>query len=153
MHECHPIRSFVATSWFEMNVNAKTSRERVYAIVRQIPGGKVMTYGQLAIILDEGYTARTVGHVMHGADDDVPWQRVINSQGKCSTGRLTIPLNLQQALLEAEGVIFNSKGKCSLETYQWHPHGYDPDDDDQHTLFAPDAAESIAASRVFRQLL
>ena len=47
-----------------------------------------MTYGQLAIILGEGYTARTVGYVMHGSPDDVPWQRVINSQGKCSTGQI-----------------------------------------------------------------
>ena len=51
-----------------MNVNDKIYRERVYQIVRQIPVGKVMTYGQLAIILGEGYTARTVGYVMHGSD-------------------------------------------------------------------------------------
>ncbi|MEK7855788.1 MAG: MGMT family protein, partial [Acidobacteriota bacterium] len=73
-----------------MNVNDKTYRERVFGIVRQIPAGRVMTYGQIAGILGEGYTARTVGYVMHGADDDVPWHRVINSQGKCSTGRLTL---------------------------------------------------------------
>ena len=84
-------------------VNDKLYRERVYAIVLQIPKGNVMTYGQLAIVLGEGYTARTVGYVMHGSDEGVPWQRVINSQGKCSTGRLTIPMNLQQELLEAEG--------------------------------------------------
>src|SRR5258706_9133123 len=119
-----------------MNVNDKLYRERVYAIVRQIPLGKVMTYGQLAIILGEGYTARTVGYAMHNADVDVPWQRVINSQGKCSTGRLTIPINLQQELLEAEGVVFNEKSKCDLGQFQWHPDGYEPDDDEQQTLFA-----------------
>jgi methylated-DNA-protein-cysteine methyltransferase-like protein len=113
----------------------KTYRERVYQIVRQIPVGKVMTYGQLAIILGEGYTARTVGYVMGGSDEDVPWQRVINSQGKCSTGRLTIPLNLQQELLEAEGVIFSASGKCDLRTYQWFPEGFEPDDDEQISLF------------------
>ena len=86
--------------------NDKVYREHVYTIVRQIPKGKVMTYGQLAIILGEGYTARTVGYVMHGLDEGVPWQRVINSQGKCSTGQLTIPMNLQQELLEAEGRCF-----------------------------------------------
>ena len=59
-----------------------------------------MTYGQIAEMLGEGYTARTVGYVMHGADtENVPWQRVINSQGKCSTGRLTVPLDLQQQIL------------------------------------------------------
>src|SRR5215813_6240168 len=90
-------------------------RERVYAIVRQIPKGRVMTYGQLAEILGEGYTARTVGYVMHGADsENVPWQRVINSQGKCSTGKFTLPVNLQQSILESEGVKFDAKGKCDL---------------------------------------
>lgn len=95
-------------------------RERVYRIVRKIPPGKVMTYGQIALILGEGYTPRTVGYVMfNSADEGVPWQRVINAQGRCSTGRLTIPLNLQQELLEAEGVKFNDKGKCDLNIYQW----------------------------------
>ena len=118
-----------------MNVNHPAYRELVYEIVRKIPVGKVMTYGQIAIILGEGYTARTVGYVMHGAGDDVPWQRVINSQGKCSTGRLTIPINLQQELLEAEGVEFNVAGKCDLNVYQWFPEGHEPEDDDQIDLF------------------
>lgn len=116
-------------------VNDKLYRERVYAIVRQIPKRKVMTYGQLAIILGEGYTARTVGYVMHGSVEGVPWQRVINSQGKCSTGRLTIPMNLQQELLEAEGVVFNASGKCDLSQFQWFPEGFEPDGDDQTSLF------------------
>ena len=117
-------------------VDDKTYRERVYRLVRQIPVGRVMTYGQIAIILGEGYTPRTVGYVMHGGDsNNVPWQRVINSQGKCSTGRLTIPINLQQELLEAEGVVFNERGKCDLREYQWYPEGFSPDDDDQIQLF------------------
>ena len=118
-----------------MIVNDPAYRERVYAIVRQIPRGKVMTYGQIAAIAGEGYTARTVGYVMHGAGDDVPWQRVINSQGKCSTGRLTIPLNLQQELLEAEGVAFKLSGKCDLSEYLWYPAGSEPADDEQIRLF------------------
>src|SRR5687768_5504764 len=113
-----------------MNVDDKTYREAVYAIVRRIPPGRVMTYGQFASILGEGYTSRTVGYVMHGADtENVPWQRVINSQGKCSTGRLTIPVNLQQELLEAEGVVFGPSGKCDLSTLQWYPKGFEPDDE------------------------
>ena len=118
-----------------MIVNDKTYREAVYAIVRQIPPGNVMTYGQLAIVLGECYTARTIGYVMHGADEGVPWQRVINSQGKCSTGRLTIPINLQQELLEAEGVIFNATGKCDLGKFQWFPDGFGNEEDDQISLF------------------
>lgn len=118
-----------------MNVNDKTYREHVYTVVCQIPAGKVMTYGQLAIVLGDGYTARTVGYVMHGSDEGVPWQRVINSQGKCSTGRLTIPMNLQQDLLEAEGVVFSEIGKCDLKIFQWFPDGFEYDEDIQTSLF------------------
>ena len=83
-----------------MSIKEADYRENVYALVRQIPPGRVMTYGQIASILGEGYTPRTVGYVMFAADtEDVPWQRVINSQGRCSTGRLTIPVNLQQAVM------------------------------------------------------
>lgn len=105
----------------------KTYQDRVYELVRTIPRGRVMTYGQIATILGEGYTPRTVGYVMHAADtDDIPWQRVINSQGKCSTGKMTIPMNLQQSMLEDEGVIFNAAGKCDLTVYQWDPERRGP---------------------------
>ena len=119
-----------------MNIaNDQNYRERVYEIVRTIPSGRVMTYGQLAGILGEGYTPRTIGYVMHGAEtESVPWQRVINSQGACSTGRMTMPLNLQQSMLESEGVQFNEKGKCDLAQYLWYPEGYEPEDDSQRSL-------------------
>ena len=111
-------------------------REGVYAIVKQIPKGRVMTYGQLAEILGEGYTARTVGYVMHGADsENVPWQRVINAQGKCSTGKLTLPINLQQSILESEGVKFNAGGKCDLKTYLWSPEGFEEHEEKPPSLF------------------
>jgi methylated-DNA-protein-cysteine methyltransferase-like protein len=118
-----------------MNVNDKQYRERVFDIVRKIPKGRVMTYGQIAGLLGEDYTARTVGYVMHGSDDGVPWQRVINSQGKCSTGRLTMPLNLQQSMLEQEGVVFSKSGKCDLSEFQWWPEGFEPEEVEQVELF------------------
>jgi methylated-DNA-protein-cysteine methyltransferase-like protein len=119
-----------------MNVNETGYREKVYKIVNEIPRGKVMTYGQIADMLGEGYTARTVGYVMHGADtSNVPWQRVINSQGKCSTGRMTIPVNLQQSMLKQEGVEFNEKGKCDLAVFQWFPDGFEPGSEEA-TLFS-----------------
>jgi methylated-DNA-protein-cysteine methyltransferase-like protein len=96
-------------------------RERVYKLVRQIPRGRVMTYGQIAVILGQGYTPRTVGFVMHRADErQTPWHRVINSQGRCSTGGIVLPADKQQRMLEAEGVKFIS-GKCDLETFTWQP--------------------------------
>ena len=113
-----------------MNIaNDRAYRERVYELVRQIPRGRVMTYGQIAFVLGEGYTPRTVGYVMHAADSEgVPWQRVINSQGKCSTGRMTIPVNLQQTMLEQEGVAFDVKEKCDLRQYEWWPEDSEPED-------------------------
>jgi methylated-DNA-protein-cysteine methyltransferase-like protein len=92
-------------------------RERVYRIVRSIPRGRVMTYGQLAEILGDGYTPRTVGFVMHGSDDRTPWHRVINAQGACSTGRIALPSDKQQRMLAAEGVEFNERGRCDLQRY------------------------------------
>jgi methylated-DNA-protein-cysteine methyltransferase-like protein len=96
-------------------------RERVYRIVRSIPRGRVMTYGQLAEILGEGYTPRTIGFVMHGSDDRTPWHRVINAQGGCSTGKIALPSDKQQRMLAAEGVEFNERGRCDLQRYLWIP--------------------------------
>jgi methylated-DNA-protein-cysteine methyltransferase-like protein len=96
-------------------------RERVYKIVRRIPRGRVMTYGQIAELLGEGYTARTVGFCMHSSPDGTPWHRVINAQGKTSTGKVVLPFDKQQRLLEQEGVVFNQSNRCDLETYLWIP--------------------------------
>jgi methylated-DNA-protein-cysteine methyltransferase related protein len=117
-------------------------RERVYEIVRRIPTGRVMTYGQIAEILGEGYTPRTVGFVMHAANEETtPWQRVINSQGACSTGRVILPPDKQQRMLEAEGVVFDARGRCDLGRYRWTPEGAeraeeDEDDEAQPSLFS-----------------
>ncbi len=117
-------------------VDEQSYREKVYEIVRQIPSGKVMTYGQIAEILGEGYTARTIGFVMHAADTEkISWQRVINSKGGCSTGKLLVPFNIQQKLLEDEGIEFNDKGFCDLNIYRWFPEGFKIDDDEQPSLF------------------
>ena len=99
----------------------KNYRARVFEIVRQIPEGRVMTYGQIAAILGDNYTPRTVGYVMNASDEGVPWQRVINAQGGCSTGHVVLPPDKQQRMLESEGVKFNEKGRCDLKIYRWQP--------------------------------
>ena len=122
--------------------DAASYRERVYRIVRRIPAGRVMTYGQIADILGEGYTARTVGFVMHAADENDPWHRVINSQGACSTGRVLLPSNKQQRMLEAEGIHFDARGRCDLARYRWTPEVVEQqqsahrDELDQGSLFS-----------------
>jgi methylated-DNA-protein-cysteine methyltransferase related protein len=115
-------------------------RERVYKIVERIPKGRVMTYGQIAEILGEGYTPRTVGFVMHAANEEkTPWQRVINSQGACSTTRVILPPDKQQRMLEAEGIIFDARGRCDLKRYRWTPEEVEQakgeDDEAQPSLF------------------
>ncbi|MFN7947189.1 MAG: MGMT family protein [Blastocatellia bacterium] len=117
-------------------------RERVYELVLRIPRGRVMSYGLVAQVLGAGYDARAIGNVMHATPDDgrnIPWHRVINAQGGCSTAGLTTPPDLQQRLLEAEGLVFNDKGRCDLKRYLWTPPEYDAAnqaDDLQGNLFS-----------------
>jgi methylated-DNA-protein-cysteine methyltransferase-like protein len=89
--------------------------------VRRIPSGRVMTYGQIAELLGDGYTPRTVGFCMHSAPEGTPWHRVINAQGKCSTGRVVLPHNKQQLMLEYEGVVFDKNGRCELQQFLYIP--------------------------------
>lgn len=94
---------------------------RIYALVRQIPPGRVTTYGRIA--REVGCTARTVGFAMAAlpSGHDVPWQRVINSQGKVSPRRSDDGDIIQRQLLEAEGVLFDPHGRVDLVRYGWEP--------------------------------
>jgi methylated-DNA-protein-cysteine methyltransferase-like protein len=84
-----------------------------------------MTYGQIARLLGGRYSPRLVGWAMHATPRDernIPWHRVINSQGGISTGKvLTHNPDLQKWMLEAEGVAFDDRDKCDLSAYQWSP--------------------------------
>jgi methylated-DNA-protein-cysteine methyltransferase related protein len=100
--------------------------ERVWQLVRQVPLGNVATYGQIALMLPapngveletyKVYGPRWVGGAMAACPDDVPWQRVINSQGKISERP---GAEKQRQLLEAEGIEF-LKDKVDLKRYGWH---------------------------------
>ncbi len=106
-------------------------RERAYELVLRIPVGRVMSYGLVARVLGAGYDARAIGNLMYATPKDernIPWHRVINSQGACSTAGMTTPPDLQQRLLEAEGVVFNDKGRCKIESYLWTPPEYDAEE-------------------------
>jgi methylated-DNA-protein-cysteine methyltransferase-like protein len=119
-------------------------RERVYKIVRRIPRGRVMTYGQIAELLGEGYTPRTVGFAMHSSPDGTPWQRVLNAQGATSTGRIVLPHDKQQRLLEQEGVVFNENNRCDLEKYLWIPKTKAPPS--EATLYKASRAKATKSS-------
>ena len=97
-------------------------------IVRAVPHGKVVTYGQVALMAGSPRAARQVGAVLHGirnSEDDVPWQRVINASGGISTFKVGSG-ELQVALLKAEGVEVGHGGEglgpqVDLKAYQWRP--------------------------------
>ena len=95
--------------------------ERVYLIVRQIPHGQVTSYGAIARMLGYPRGARTVGWALHSlpAASDVPWQRVINSQGRISTHRRQHDLSGQRQLLEAEGVLFDERARVDFDRFGW----------------------------------
>jgi methylated-DNA-protein-cysteine methyltransferase-like protein len=81
-----------------------------------------MTYGQIATLLGNRLSARAVGWAMHGCPEGLPWQRVVNASGGCSTDRLPdAPPGLQRALLEAEGVRFGDRETLDLERYRFIP--------------------------------
>ena len=104
-----------------MDVDA-SFRERVLALVARIPAGRVMTYGQLALLAGHPSAARQAGYVLNSLADgsDLPWQRVINAQGKVSTHKVGFG-DLQEKLLRAEGVQFDAAGRCDLPRLLWWP--------------------------------
>lgn len=113
-----------------------TFAQRVYAWVRQVPRGRVVTYGQVAsgIIPPANVDAETyrrwsaiwVGGAMASAPEDVPWQRVVNSQGRISI-KNPAQASAQRLLLEQEGVRFGPNDRIDLAMYGWNP--------DQPSLF------------------
>ncbi len=95
--------------------------ERVYAIVRRVPRGRVITYGAVAGLLGDRRLARQVGWAMRRCPADVPAHRVINAGGGVSGGRHPGDEPLRQVLLKAEGVRFGVDGRCDLARYAWKP--------------------------------
>lgn len=97
--------------------------ERVWLVVRQIPRGRVASYGQIAALLGHPQAARTVGWALSAlrGDEvaDVPWQRVINSAGRISISRADLSADLQRALLEEEGIEFDARGYVDWRRFGW----------------------------------
>ncbi|MBW4655722.1 MAG: MGMT family protein [Kaiparowitsia implicata GSE-PSE-MK54-09C] len=96
----------------------------IYAVVQQIPVGRVATYGQIATLANLHGKARLVGYALYRVVDgsSIPWHRVINAQGKVSESPFRNGSDdLQRSLLEAEGVEFNHAGHINLRQYQWQP--------------------------------
>ncbi len=107
---------------------------RIYDVVRQVPRGKVTTYGDVAALVGQGCDARIVGYAMAVCPDDVPWQRVINAQGKISV-RPGEGAQKQRMRLEAEGVVFDQRGRIDLKKYRWGQPGDEAMKPEQPSLF------------------
>lgn len=106
----------------EVQAPRRSAWEVVYTLVRTIPRGRVMTYGQIAGLLGHLLSPKAVGWAMHSCPDDVPWHRVVNASGGCSTERRgDLPLGMQRALLGAEGVEFRLNETLDLARYRWEP--------------------------------
>jgi methylated-DNA-protein-cysteine methyltransferase-like protein len=81
-----------------------------------------MTYGQISALLGGRLSPAAVGWALHGCPPRVPWQRVVNASGGCSTERLPdVPPGLQRELLEREGVEFRANDTLDLDEYRWSP--------------------------------
>lgn len=101
-------------------MSASPSYRKIWAAVRKIPRGEVATYGQIALLAGLPGAARQVGYALHAlpADaDHVPWQRVVNAKGEVSPRAYPGAELEQRALLEAEGVRFDARGKIDLARY------------------------------------
>ena len=120
--------------------NQQAYYEQVWNLVRQIPPGKVASYGQIALLIPpppgvefdsyKAFSPRWVGGAMAACPDDVPWQRVINSQGKISKRP---GAEKQRGRREEEGVVF-VKDKVDFKKYGWKGPG-DVDEPRQEKLF------------------
>ena len=94
--------------------------KRIYAVVRRIPRGRVATYGQVAELAGLDGHARQVGYALHALRlNNVPWHRVVNAFGGISPRSGSDSHELQRALLEAEGVKIDLRGRIELKVFRW----------------------------------
>jgi len=97
--------------------------EKVVEIIKYIPEGKVMTYGQIATLAGSHRGARQVVRVLHSLSEKykLPWHRVINSKGEISIKDYE-GHNLQKMLLENEGIKFNAHNVIDLNEFQFREY-------------------------------
>jgi methylated-DNA-protein-cysteine methyltransferase-like protein len=104
----------------ERPADADSLPQRLARLLRQVPAGRVVTYGWLARWLGMPRGARQVGWAMHQITDadDLPWYRVVNMRGESSL-RDPAGVALQRALLQDEGVEFDAEGRVDLARFGW----------------------------------
>ncbi len=107
------------------SADSRTTYEQIWEIVRQIPRGKVATYGQVASEAGFPGQARRVGYALHSLPDSsgVPWHRVINASGRISFPKGSEAYGRQRRLLRKEGIIL-SKEIIDLNRFGWLSDSY-----------------------------
>jgi methylated-DNA-protein-cysteine methyltransferase-like protein len=94
---------------------------KVYKLAKQIPYGKVTTYGHIAEAIGIKSSARTVGWALNGCGRDIPAHRVVNRVGAL-TGKFHFgDPDIMEELLKSEGVELDNKGRVLLDKYLWVP--------------------------------
>ena len=94
---------------------------QIYDIVRQIPYGKVATYGQIAELAGNKRLSRVVGYALHVNPDPegLPCYRVVTKDGRTSPAFAVGGADIQRALLEADGIEFTEDGRVDMAKYGW----------------------------------
>ncbi|MEX2043600.1 MAG: MGMT family protein [Patescibacteria group bacterium] len=99
----------------------KSFKVEVQEIVRRIPRGRLMSYGQIATLLGHPRRAQAVGFVAHYGDADLPWHRVVNRHGRMAPG-YPGGMPAHRAAVESEGIAVDPKEfTCDIERYRWWP--------------------------------
>ncbi|MBE5759081.1 MAG: MGMT family protein [Clostridiales bacterium] len=95
--------------------------QKVYAVVRRIPKGKVATYGQIAVLAGSPRASRVVGYALHVNPEPgiIPCHRVVNREGRVAPAFAFGGSDVQEEMLRAEGVIFAEKGYVLLDGQLW----------------------------------
>ena len=96
--------------------------EKIYEVVKNIPYGKVATYGQVALLAGNSRWARVVGYALHNNPDpqNIPCHRVVNREGKVADSFAFGGGDIQRQMLEDEGIVFEVDGHIDLYKYGWN---------------------------------
>ena len=101
---------------------SQTFHEKVIAIIKKVPKGKVATYGQIAAIAGNPNAARQVSWTLNSSSskEKLPWHQIINKQGRISLSP-GAGYEEQRSRLEKEGVVFSLNGSVDLKHFLWRP--------------------------------
>lgn len=106
----------------ESKVETKSTFQKIYDVVKEIPYGEVASYGQIASLAGNRRLAKVVGYALHvnPDPDSIPCYRVVNAKGEVSKAFAFGGENRQRELLMEEGVKFNEDGRVDMEHFRWN---------------------------------